>query len=109
MDAVGNVIGLGTSRYTRTYTSFSGTDIKVVFHNQVMAEIQGISYSVTREKAPSYVMGSADPVSFSRGKLLPTSSVMKRIEASYMLETPSIPEYQMVTISGCGQSAGKLS
>jgi len=71
MDAVGNVIGLGTSRYTRTYTSFSGTDIKVVFHNQVMAEIQGISYSVTREKAPSYVMGSADPVSFSRGKLLP--------------------------------------
>lgn len=63
-----NVIGLQTSQYTRTYTSFSGCDIKVVFHNQVISEIQGISYSVTREKAPIYTMGSADPRSFSRGK-----------------------------------------
>jgi len=66
--SVGGLVGLQTSQYTRTYTSFSGCDIKVVFHNQVISEIQGISYSVTREKAPVYTMGQADPRAFSRGK-----------------------------------------
>ena len=61
-------VGLQTSQFTRTYTSFSGCDIKAVFHNVIIAEIQGVSFSVTREKAPIYTMGSADPRSFSRGK-----------------------------------------
>jgi hypothetical protein len=34
----------------------------------VIGELQAISYSITREKAPIYTMGSADPRSFSRGK-----------------------------------------
>jgi hypothetical protein len=63
-----NGIGLNTSQYTRTYTSFSGCDIEAVFHNTKLAELNGISYSITREKAPIYTMGSADPRSFSRGK-----------------------------------------
>lgn len=53
---------------TKTYTSFSGADIKCVFGNHIIMECQGISYSVTREKAPIYTLGSADPRSFSRGK-----------------------------------------
>jgi len=57
-----------TSIYARGYNSFSGVDIKAVFNNQVMAELQAISYSISREKAPIYTMGSADPRSFSRGK-----------------------------------------
>lgn len=32
------------------------------------AELQAISYSITREKAPIYTMGSADPRSYSRNK-----------------------------------------
>jgi hypothetical protein len=57
------------SQFTgKGYNSFSGVDIKVVFDNTVLAELQAISYSVTREKAPIYTMGSADPRSFSRGK-----------------------------------------
>ncbi len=52
----------------RSFNSFSGVDIKGVFNNSVIAELQGISYSITREKAPLYTMGSADPRSFSRGK-----------------------------------------
>lgn len=56
------------SPYSRSYNSFSGVDIKGVFGNQVIAELQAISYSITREKAPIYTMGSADPRSFSRGK-----------------------------------------
>ena len=56
------------SNFARGYNSFSGVDIKVVFANKVVAELQAISYSVTREKAPLYTMGSADPRSYSRGK-----------------------------------------
>jgi hypothetical protein len=57
-----------TSLFSRGYNSFSGVDIKGVFNNQVIAELQAVSYSISREKAPIYTMGSADPRSFSRGK-----------------------------------------
>ena len=58
----------GTSAFHGAYNSFSGVDIKAVFGKNVIGELQAISYSVTREKAPVYTMGSADPRSFSRGK-----------------------------------------
>lgn len=57
-----------SSPFSRSYNSFSGVDIKGVFASKVIAELQAISYSITREKAPIYTMGSADPRSFSRGK-----------------------------------------
>jgi hypothetical protein len=57
-----------SSPYSRSYNSFSGVDIKGMFANVQIAELQAISYSITREKAPIYTMGSADPRSFSRGK-----------------------------------------
>ena len=57
-----------TSAYAKTYNSFSGVDIKAVFGSKSIAELQAISYSITREKAPLYTMGSPDPRSFSRGK-----------------------------------------
>lgn len=56
------------SPHSQSYNSFSGVDIKAIFASKVMAELQAISYSVTREKAPVYTMGSPDPRSFSRGK-----------------------------------------
>lgn len=56
------------SSITQTYNSFSGVDMLVTFGNTVVGEVQGVSYTVTREKAPLYTMGSADPRSFSRGK-----------------------------------------
>lgn len=52
----------------QAYNSFSGVDITAVFGSQVIGALQGISYSVTREKAPIYTMGSPDPRAFSRGK-----------------------------------------
>lgn len=61
-------IGLDTSQVTRTYTSFTGADLKAVFHNIVIAELVGISYTITREIAPIYTMGNPDPRSFSKGK-----------------------------------------
>lgn len=57
-----------SSDYTKTYTSFSGCDIACTFGNVVIGELQAISYSVSREKAPVYTLGSAEPRSFSRGK-----------------------------------------
>jgi hypothetical protein len=56
------------SPFARSYNSFSGVDIKAVFASKVISELQAISYSITREKAPIYTMGSPDPRAFSRGK-----------------------------------------
>ena len=52
----------------RTYTSYSGVDIKVVINGQPAGSMQALSYAIQREKAPIYVMGSVDPISYSRGK-----------------------------------------
>lgn len=54
--------------YSKTYSSYSGVDIKVVIGGKPMGSMQAISYAIQREKAPIYVMGSVDPISFSRGK-----------------------------------------
>lgn len=59
---------MSTATFTQTYNSFSGVDMLVTFANNIVGEVQGVSYTVTREKAPLYTMGSADPRSFSRGK-----------------------------------------
>jgi hypothetical protein len=50
------------------YSSFSGIDIIAVVGDIPIATMQGISYSITREKAPIYTFGHANPRSFSRGK-----------------------------------------
>lgn len=56
------------SRFTETYTSFSGADIVATFSGTVVGTLSGITWSITREKAPIYTMGSPNPRSFSRGK-----------------------------------------
>ena len=44
--------GLGTSSYTETYSVHTGTDIFSVFNDSIISTIQGISYSIARQKAP---------------------------------------------------------
>jgi len=56
------------SEYAKSLNSFSGVDMKATFGNVTIGELQAISYSITREKAPIYTMGSPDPRGFSRGK-----------------------------------------
>jgi hypothetical protein len=58
----------GVSKYTQTYTTFSGSDIVCSFGGTPIGTLSGITWSVTREKAPIYTMGSPNPRSFSRGK-----------------------------------------
>ena len=59
---------MALSSYTETYTTFSGADIVCTFGGVTIGSLSGITWSVTREKAPIYTMGSANPRSFSRGK-----------------------------------------
>jgi hypothetical protein len=54
--------------YQQAYTTFSGADIKAVVAGCVFGNLLSISWSITREKAPIYVLGVKDPVSMSRGK-----------------------------------------
>lgn len=57
-----------SAQFANAYTSFSGVDITATFDNVPIGTLQGISYSVTREKSPIYTIGYANPRSFSRGK-----------------------------------------
>jgi hypothetical protein len=57
-----------TNELIRTFNSISGVDIKAVFAGRPVGTLQGISYSVARDKAPIFTMGSADARSFGRGK-----------------------------------------
>jgi hypothetical protein len=59
---------MAQENYSRTYTTFSGCDIVATFNGKVIGELQAITYSISREKAPVYTMGSTEPRSFSRGK-----------------------------------------
>lgn len=53
---------------SKSYLSFTGTDIYLVFQDVIIATAQGISYSITRQKAPIYTMGSPDLRSIARSK-----------------------------------------
>lgn len=55
-------------KFTENYTTFSGADIVASFAGQPVGALSGITWSVTREKAPIFTMGSANPRSFARGK-----------------------------------------
>jgi hypothetical protein len=52
----------------QTYNASAGTDIVATIDGILIGNLNGISFSTTREKAPIYVMGSVDAVSFGRGK-----------------------------------------
>lgn len=56
------------SQYLDTYTSFSGSDVVATFNSKVIGTLAGISWSISREKAAVYTLGSPNPRSFSRGK-----------------------------------------
>lgn len=57
-----------TEGLRKTYNSSAGTDIVATIDGILIGNLNGISYSMTREKAPIYTMGSVDAVSFGRGK-----------------------------------------
>jgi len=76
------------SRHTRTYNSITGVECEVTMAGRRVGTLQGISYTVTREKGPNYAMGSANPRTFSRGKRgIAGSMIMLVMDRSNLLET----------------------
>lgn len=74
---------------SRQYTSFSGVDIRAVVAGEPIGSLQAVSYAVQREKAPIYVMGSVDPLSFSRGKRGVAGTIITlMLDQHMMLNTP---------------------
>ena len=73
----------------RTYCSYSGVDIKVVINGAVAGSMQALSYAIQREKAPIYVMGSVDPIAYSRGKRGIAGTMISLMMDVHMLYTPS--------------------
>ncbi|MAH50883.1 hypothetical protein CMI37_34020 [Candidatus Pacearchaeota archaeon] len=57
-----------SSALSKSYSSYSGVDIRVIINGFHCGNIQYISYMIQREKGPNYIMGSVDPISFARGK-----------------------------------------
>lgn len=53
--------------YDNSYSSIAGVDIKAVIGGVTWGNLQAVSYSVTREKAPVYSMGSPSARGFARG------------------------------------------
>lgn len=43
---------MSSEQYTKTYSTFGGSDIVAAFNGKVIAELQAITYSITREKVP---------------------------------------------------------
>ena len=49
-------------------TTFSGSDIKTVFGNVEIGNLQGISWSINREVRPIFVCGDPNALSYSKNK-----------------------------------------
>ena len=79
--------------YSKTYSSYSGVDIKVVIGGKEMGSMQAISYAIQREKAPIYVMGSVDPISFSRGKRGIAGTMISLMLDKHFLEHPGLDQH----------------
>jgi hypothetical protein len=82
---------------SRGYASFSGVDIRVVIEGAALGTLQAISYAIQREKAPIYVMGSADPLSFSRGKRGIAGTIVTLMLDRHLLDQVSFDHMQFVT------------
>lgn len=67
-NTVTTLAGAMESEITHSCNSLSGTDIRASIGHVTFPEIQGISCSIHREKAPIYTMVCPDPRAYSRAK-----------------------------------------
>ena len=104
---------MSSEQYTKTYTTFGGSDIVATFNVKVIGELQAITYSITREKVPVYTMGSAEPRSFSRGKRgIAGNLVFVTFNRDALLEElsdgPQIQKYQANEYSRTNGDSGAM-
>lgn len=53
-----SVFNVNDNAEAQTFTTFSGSDIKIVFGNLEIGNLQGLSLSVNREVRPVFIMGN---------------------------------------------------
>jgi len=101
---------------SKKFASFSGVDIRVVIEGQTLGSLQAISYAVQREKAPIYVMGRVDPLSFSRGKRGVAGTIITLMLDEHILLQSPFKDIKFVAdndeiyaIDGNVQSAGSTA
>lgn len=80
----------------RTYSSFSGVDIEVVVGGVIVGELQAFSFAIQREKAPIFVLGSVDPISFARGKRGIAGTLISVLLNEHLLYRAAFKEYNFV-------------
>lgn len=90
-------------RFERSFSAFSGANIVATFNGRHIAELQGITYSIAREKGPIFTMGSPDARAFGRGKrgisgslifqTFDREALMEELKKTYQ-NKPSIAKYQ---------------
>lgn len=105
--------------YTRSFTTFSGADIVATFNGRIIGELQALTYSVSREVAPVYTMGSADARSYSRGKRgisgslvfvqFDRDALLEEMKKDYGAGAPKMLNYQTFVANANGTgSAGRM-
>ncbi len=99
---------------TGRFTSFAGADAVVTFEGAHIANLQSITINTTREIAPLYVLGSADPKSFNRNKrAIAGSMVMLNFDRSMLIETlrdcAMNANYRYKIRAGMDTAAGNLT
>lgn len=57
-----------TTSLGKTYSSYSGQDIRIIVNGVFVGNITSLSYQIQRMKQGNYIMGNVDSVSFARGK-----------------------------------------
>lgn len=101
--AVINPLARQEERIVRTFSAFSGAHIVATFNGRHIAELQGITYAIAREKVPIFTFGSPDPRAFARGKrgisgtlifqTFDREALIEELKKSYE-NKPSIARYQ---------------
>lgn len=81
---------------SRQFASFSGVDIRIVVEGETIGSTQAVSYAIQREKAPIYVMGRVDPLSFSRGKRGIAGTLITLMLDKHVLLTEPLNDMQFV-------------
>jgi hypothetical protein len=97
------------SPFIHTLTSFSGADLVVNFANQVVGELQQISWAIQREKAPVFTLGSSDPRSFSRGKRGIAGSMVFAVFDNDAIVNALLKEWQNIAPKAMFSAAGNVA
>ena len=94
-------------------TTFAGSDIKTVFGNVEIGNLQGISWSINREVRPIFVCGDPNALSYSKNKRGVAGSIVMtcfdRAALRDIMELSSVYRTDQSFVPGQTQQAGGTS